>query len=65
MKTHGGSRGVTILYLLTEGEAYEVCDPRSWRRNDRYFCHVADGEIIRVTEEELEEWLKYHSEPPY
>lgn len=61
-----GSRGVMLHYVLKPGEVYEVNAPSSWRRNDRYFCRVSDsGEIVRISQEEVQQWLNAHSEPPY
>lgn len=55
-----GTRGVYAYYILDEGQLYEVSAPRSWRRTDRYFCTVKNGEIVRLTEEEAEAWLNDH-----
>lgn len=57
------SRGVELWFVLESGKLYEVKAPLSWRNSERYFCTVTSkGEIIRVTEKTVEEWLKNHSE---
>lgn len=55
-----GSRGVYIYYILQEGRTYEVKSPQSWKRTDRYFCTIAKGMLIRLSEQEVNElqWLK-------
>lgn len=53
-----GTRGVYAYYILDEGKLYEVSDPKTWRHSDRYFCTVKDGQIVKLTEQEVEEWLK-------
>lgn len=58
-----GSRGVYIWYFLESGNVYEVNAPVSWKNNDRYFCRVTEaGDITRITESDVELWLKDHSE---
>ena len=52
-----GSRGVYAYYILEDNKVYEVCSPISWKNTDRYFCTVVGGEIIRLTKEEVDEWL--------
>lgn len=53
-----GTRGVYAYYILEEGKVYEVSSPQSWRHTDRYFCTVQGGELIRLSTEEVEQWLK-------
>jgi len=54
-----GSRGVMIHYVLESGKIYEVKEPKSWKRDIRYFCRVNDrGEIEEITTEEVDECLK-------
>lgn len=59
-----GSRGVYAYYILEDGKIYEVCAPTSWKNTDRYFCTIENGELIRLSSEEVEklEWLKQASE---
>jgi len=54
-----GSRGVYLLYTLEEGCVYEVKEQINWRRWDRYFCTVRRGRIVRMAEDEVNQWLKY------
>ncbi len=63
--THANSkatRGVIAIFVLKENRIYEVSDPRSWKRTERYFCRVEDGEIVRMSKEEVDEWLRSRSE---
>lgn len=54
-----GSRGVYLWYLLESGNIYDVSETTSWKNVDRYFCKVSeDGDIIKITEEEVKEWIK-------
>ena len=48
-----GSRGVYKCYWLQEQCYYEVSEPISWKNTDRYFCEVINGEIVRMTKEEV------------
>ena len=48
-----GSRGIYKYYYLEEGNIYEVSEPKSWKRTDRYFCRIEDGQEIRMTEDEV------------
>ena len=49
------SRGVYKCYWLEERAYYEVSSPISWSSDDRYFCEVIDGEIIRMTKAEVQD----------
>jgi hypothetical protein len=62
-----GSRGVEVHFVLYPGKYYEVSNPTSWRRTDRYFCRVTDdGEIVRIDRSEVLECLKSDlSDVPY
>lgn len=58
-----GSRGVFINYILETERLYEVKEPISWKRTDRYFCTINEqGDIIRLSTEEANQWLKDHLE---
>ena len=58
-----GSRGVFAEYILESGKIYEVKQQISWKKVDRYFCTVTnDGDIERLDEKEVIEWLKSRSE---
>jgi hypothetical protein len=48
-----GTRGVYAEYILSEGECYEVKQPKSWNRADQYYCTVRDGELVRLTKYEV------------
>ncbi|KKN87474.1 hypothetical protein LCGC14_0259290 [marine sediment metagenome] len=50
-----GSRGIFKCYWLDERAYYEVSAPQSWRGTDRYFCETINGEIIRMTKEEVQD----------
>ncbi|MFA5348517.1 MAG: hypothetical protein WC294_10290 [Methanoregula sp.] len=50
-----GTRGIFCYYILESDHIYEVKEPLSWSRAERYFCRVSDdGEIVRITEKEVE-----------
>jgi hypothetical protein len=53
-----GSRGVFAFYNLEEGNVYEVNSPLNWKHDDRYFCRIENNELIRMTKQEVLEWLK-------
>jgi len=62
-----GTRGIFCWYVLESGHVYEVKEPTSWSRIERYFCRVSDeGEIIKISEGEVEAhcnramWEKHH-----
>ena len=49
-----GSRGVYANYILESGRVYDVKDNK-----DRYYCRVGeDGQIIKITESGVMDWLK-------
>lgn len=48
-----GSRGVRAIYMLEENKIYEV---KEWK--ERYFCTIRDWAICRISEYEVNEWLK-------
>lgn len=57
------SRGVELWFILESGRLYEVKSPVSWRKSDRYFCAVTDdGDIKRLSKEDVEQWLSARSE---
>jgi hypothetical protein len=56
-----GSRGVYANYMLEYGKVFEVSDPKSWRRIDRYFLLAGPDDMI-LSKEEVVEWLKIRSE---
>lgn len=50
------SRGVYAIYKLEPG-VYEVSDPQSWQRTERYFVKVDAGQAQRISEDELRRWM--------
>ena len=49
--------GIYAEFILESGRVYEIKDFK-----DRYFCTVYDdGEVKKITESEVQEWLKNHS----
>lgn len=52
-----GSRGVERWYELHDRAYYEVSEPVSWNHGRRYLCRAIAGNVIEVTEEEVEAWL--------
>jgi len=57
-----GTRGVYAIYILSPLNIYEVNELISWKNNCRYFCHVVDGNLIEIAEEEVLKWVKNYSE---
>lgn len=58
-----GSRGIYLWYILDAGNVYEVKRPISRKRFERFFCTITNaGEIEKITEDEVNEWLKTISE---
>lgn len=55
---NSGSRGIFSYYNLFTGAIYEVNSHVSWRKSDRYFCRVESGQIVRMSEQDVIEWLK-------
>lgn len=55
-----GSRGRMKCYWLKPMSFYEVSEPISWRRTDRYFCEVFGGKIIRLTKDEVRDAQARH-----
>ncbi len=52
-----GSRGLYAEYILESDRIYDVKDFKN-----RYFCTVnEEGDIKRLTETEVQEWVKNHS----
>lgn len=52
-----GSRGVYEYYNLEEGNVYEISSPVSWKKDDRYFCKIVDNKLLRISKEEVLEWV--------
>lgn len=52
-----GSRGVFRWYHLEEGFVVEVNAPASWKHADRYFARASQGQLVRMTRDEVEAWL--------
>lgn len=55
-----GSRGVYAEYILEDDKIYDVKNNKQ-----RYFCKVEDWKIVKITEEEVIEWLNEHWESMY
>lgn len=53
-----GSRGIFVYYHLEENKIYDVKSQTSWNNFDRYFCQIKNGEIVKITEKEVDEWVK-------
>lgn len=51
------SRGVYLYYVLTTGKIYEVSSPISNNHTDRYFCYIKNGQEVRLSDQEVSEWL--------
>lgn len=55
-----GSRGVMVWYTLHDGRVYWVNKLTSWSGSDRYYCRIANGIEIRMTDEEACAWVSAH-----
>jgi hypothetical protein len=54
-----GSRGIYLWYILESENVYEVQARTSQHQAERYFCRVTDdGDIVRISKEEADEWIK-------
>jgi hypothetical protein len=53
-----GSRGVYVYYILEPHKVYDVKQPMTWSTDNRYYCEVVDGEIIRLSESEVSQCLR-------
>ena len=56
-----GARGVERWYELREGRVYEVSEPLSWSRGRRYYCRAEAGQIVEISESDVEAWLDAHT----
>ncbi|MEM5795162.1 MAG: hypothetical protein AAGU23_02635 [Bacillota bacterium] len=57
-----GSRGIYVNYIIECGRIYEVKCMATSTRIDRYFCMAEEnGDIKRLTREEVEQCLKTRS----
>lgn len=52
-----GSRGVLLRFIVEEEYLYEVYRCTSWRSSDRFFCFWRDGELHKMSKNEVLEWL--------
>lgn len=43
-----GSRGIYKIYELEDG-LYEIFEPRGWSKKNRYFAHVEQGELTKIS----------------
>ena len=48
-----GSRGVYLHFTLQEDYVYEVHALLSWKRSERYFCQIRDGQPVRLSRQEV------------
>jgi len=53
-----GSRGIYRYFMLEENHVYEAFERTSWKSSRRYFCRAEQGDVIKMSEEEVLEWLK-------
>lgn len=51
------TRGTKYLYVMSDG-CYEVSSQTSWRSIDRYYCMVSCNNMIKISKQELDEWLE-------
>lgn len=58
-----GSSGVRLWFTLDYFEIYEINQRVSSKKSQRYFCTVnSNGDLIELTEQDVEKWLKDHLE---
>lgn len=48
-----GTRGVVALYMLREAAIYEFAEPNGHKTVRRYFGQVRDGQVVKLTGEEV------------
>ena len=61
-----GSRGIFAYYILETNKIYEVKEPISWSKTDRYFCFINEnGDIIKINKEQVNKCLKDRLELMY
>jgi hypothetical protein len=53
-----GTRGIRYVFFLQPGRVYEVVDPQSWKRTERYYCRVNGDRINRIGIGEVFSWLR-------
>ena len=53
-----GSRGVYANYFPEYGKIYEVSEPLSWKKTERYFCKFDQDGEYRMDKNEVVECLK-------
>lgn len=56
-----GSRGVERWYELREGRVYEASEPLSWKHGRRYYCRAEAGQVVEISESDVEAWLDAHA----
>lgn len=54
-------RGVMFNYLLLPDKVYEISEPTSSKHTSRYYCMVINRELCKMTESEVELWLRDRS----
>ena len=52
-----GSRGTFQVYHLEDGHLYEVEAHTAYARTDHYFCTVHDYRIVRLTRQNIVQWI--------
>lgn len=53
-----GSRGIYAFYLLENNKIYDIKEPVSWGRAERYYCKIENNKLVKMGEEEVIKWLK-------
>jgi hypothetical protein len=48
-----GSRGVYLFFHLYPGRLYEVRYFTGWKSEERYFCRVEGGRLVRMDPKEM------------
>lgn len=53
-----GSRGVIAQCILSAEKCYEVKKPISWTKTETFYCTVKDGEVSKISKDEVMMCLK-------
>lgn len=48
-----GSRGVTLTFVLHEGNVYEANHRVSWNKERRFFCRAEAGRVVEIERSEV------------
>lgn len=58
-----GSRGVYLCATVQDGKIYDIREQRTWKSCDRRFARFEHGKEIRMTKDEVAQWLANSNAP--